>query len=99
MSDCGDEAIEDELRACKIQHSVVENASAATAGLLKTGKLLGNFQRAICSPLIASPHVARVENSSEHSISAKHSGRGSDAKIRGKDPFKCLRRKRNLSCW
>jgi transposase len=46
MSDCvGGEDVESELRACKIRYSTIENAATIAGELLRSGSLLGNFQK------------------------------------------------------
>jgi len=43
----GGEEVESELRECKIRYSVIENAAAIAGELLRSGSLLGNFQKPI----------------------------------------------------
>ena len=46
MSGCvGGEEVENELRECKIRYSLVENAATIAGELLRSGSVLGNFQR------------------------------------------------------
>jgi len=46
ISGCiGAEEVESELRACKLKYSVIENAAAIAGELLRSGSVLGNFQR------------------------------------------------------
>lgn len=81
ISDCiGDEEVESELRACKIRYSIVENTAAAAGELLRSRKMLGNFQRTICPSSIVSTCEAPLENSSENTVLAE-SQRRSAAKI------------------
>lgn len=39
------EEVESELRACKLKFSVIENAATIAGELLKSGSILGNFQK------------------------------------------------------
>jgi len=41
------EEVESELHACKIRYSVIENAAAIAGELLRSGSVLGNFQKLI----------------------------------------------------
>jgi hypothetical protein len=41
----GGEEVERELRECKIRYSVIENAAAIAGELLRSGNVLGNFQK------------------------------------------------------
>jgi hypothetical protein len=43
----GGEEVERELRECKIRYSVIENAAAIAGELLRSGSVLGNFQKPI----------------------------------------------------
>jgi len=43
----GGEEVESELRECKIRYSVIENAAAIAGELLRSGSVLGNFQKPI----------------------------------------------------
>ena len=43
----GGEEVESELRECKIRYSVIENAAAIAGELLRSGSILGNFQKPI----------------------------------------------------
>ena len=43
----GGEEVERELRECKIRYSVIENAAAIAGELLRSGSVLGNFQKLI----------------------------------------------------
>ena len=43
----GGAEVESELRECKIRYSVIENAAAIAGELLRSGSILGNFQKPI----------------------------------------------------
>jgi len=43
----GGEEVESELHACKIRYSIIENAAAIAGELLRSGNVLGNFQKPI----------------------------------------------------
>jgi carbamoyltransferase len=54
----GGEEIESELRACKLRYAVIENPAAVAGDLLRSGSILGNFQKPIswkCFPMASRP--------------------------------------------
>src|SRR5258708_36856614 len=61
----GGEEIESELRACKLRYAVIENPAAVAGDLLRSGSILGNFQKSIswkCFPMASRPLLEASSN-------------------------------------
>lgn len=75
LSGCvGGEEVESELHACKLPYSVIENPAAVAGKMLRSGSVLGNFQKPLswnCSPSAARP---LLEGSSAKAVPAASSG-------------------------
>lgn len=75
MSGCiGAEEVESELRACKLKFSVIENAAAIAGELLRSGSVLGNFQKPSCWKAFPSASSPLHEGSFEQVLPRTKSG-------------------------